>query len=161
MVADTPSDIKCTTFSTLFSRYKGDILECVKGVCAVDRLRPGDKVLIAESCSHHPIEDDIGRVKIPRWLRQYLGHDLAIDIYSGQDFPEDLVKYKLIIHCGGCMTNRREMLYRINRAKELGVPITNYGICISFLQGVLKRILSPFPAALDFFEHNNSGKEVL
>ncbi|MBP7162721.1 MAG: [FeFe] hydrogenase H-cluster maturation GTPase HydF [Candidatus Omnitrophica bacterium] len=161
MVAETPPDIKCTTFSTLFSRYKGDILECVKGVCAIDRLRPGDKVLIAESCSHHPIEDDIGRVKIPRWLRQYLGHDLEIDIYSGQDFPEDLVKYKLIIHCGGCMTNRREMLYRINRAKEFGVPITNYGICISFLRGVLKRILSPFPAALDCFEHNNSGKEVL
>ena len=152
MVADTPPGINCTTFSILFSRYKGDLIESVKGVCAVDRLKPGDKVLIAESCSHHAIEDDIGRVKIPRWLRQYLGHDVTIDIYSGKDYPDNLSEYGLIVHCGGCMTNRREMLSRINLAKKQGVPITNYGLCIAFLQGVLKRVLSPFPAALDAYE---------
>ncbi len=161
MVADTPPDMKCTTFSILFSRYKGDLVECVNGVFRIDELKPGDSVLIAESCSHHPIEDDIGRVKIPRWLRQYLGHDVNIDIYSGKDFPDNLSEYSLIIHCGACMTNRREMLFRINLAKEHGVPITNYGICISFLQGVLKRVLSPFPAALDVYERKVSGKGVL
>ncbi|MDD4294084.1 MAG: [FeFe] hydrogenase H-cluster maturation GTPase HydF [Candidatus Omnitrophica bacterium] len=152
MVADTPSEMKCTTFSILFSRYKGDLIECVKGVKAIDKLGPEDKILIAESCSHHAIEDDIGRVKIPRWLRQYLGHDIKIDIYSGKDYPDNLSEYGLIVHCGGCMTNRREMLYRINLAKKHGVPITNYGVCISFLQGVLERVLSPFPAALDAFK---------
>lgn len=145
MVADTPKSVKCTTFSILFSRYKGDLTECVKGAYAINDLRPNDKVLIAESCSHHPIEDDIARVKIPRWLRQYLGHDINMDFFSGKDFPPDLLSYRLIIHCGGCMTNRREMLYRISLAKKQGVPITNYGTCISFLQGVLPRVLSPFP----------------
>ncbi len=148
MVADTPLDVKCTTFSILFSRYKGDLIECVKGARAIDTLKPGDKVLIAESCSHHPIEDDIGRVKIPRWLRQYLGYDIAMDTFAGKDFPAHLSQYRLIVHCGGCMTNRREMLYRISLAKKQGVPITNYGTCISFLQGVLPRVLSPFPYAL-------------
>ncbi|MCK9572916.1 MAG: [FeFe] hydrogenase H-cluster maturation GTPase HydF [Candidatus Omnitrophica bacterium] len=152
MVADTPPDVKCTTFSILFSRYKGDLIESVKGACVIDRLKPEDKILIAESCSHHAIEDDIGRVKIPRWLRQYLGHDIEIDVYSGKDYPDNLKEYSLIVHCGGCMINRREMLYRINLAKKQGVAITNYGVCISFLQGVLKRSLSPFPAALDAYE---------
>jgi [FeFe] hydrogenase H-cluster maturation GTPase HydF len=158
MVADTPNEIICTTFSILFSRYKGDLLESVRGVFAIDEIKPDDKVLIAESCSHHPIEDDIGRVKIPRWLRQYLGHDLEIDVYSGKDYPDNLGEYKLIIHCGGCMTNRREMLYRINLAKRQKVAITNYGICISFLQGVLKRVLSPFPAALDICNRQKDNK---
>ncbi|MFH1504952.1 MAG: [FeFe] hydrogenase H-cluster maturation GTPase HydF [Candidatus Omnitrophota bacterium] len=156
MVADTPSEIKCTTFSILFARYKGDLIECVKGVCAIDRLKPADAVLIAESCSHHAIEDDIGRIKIPRWIKQYLGYDLTIDVYSGKDYPDNLSKYSLIVHCGGCMTNRKEMLYRINLAKKQGVPITNYGAAISFLQGVLKRVLSPFPAALDAYERELS-----
>ncbi|MBF0252322.1 MAG: [FeFe] hydrogenase H-cluster maturation GTPase HydF [Candidatus Omnitrophica bacterium] len=153
MTADTPADIKCTTFSIIFSRYKGDLIECVKGACAIDSLKPGDKVLIAESCSHHALEDDIGRVKIPRWLRQYLGHDVKVDIFSGKDYPENLSEYSLIIHCGGCMTNRREMLYRINLAKKQNIPITNYGVCISLLQGVLERVLSPFPAALEAYEN--------
>lgn len=158
MVADTPPDIPCTTFSILFSRCKGDLNECVRGACAIERLAPGDRVLIAESCSHHPMEDDIGRVKIPRWLRQYLGHDIAVDVRSGRDFPADLSLYRLVIHCGGCMTTRREMLCRTARARELGVPITNYGTAISFLQGVLGRVLSPFPAAADIFEQQNSGR---
>ncbi len=149
MVADTPKDLKCTTFSILFARYKGDLLELTRGAAAIDRLRPGDRVLIAEACSHHAIEDDIGRVKIPRWLRQYLGCDLSIDVFSGRDYPENLAEYQLVIHCGGCMLTRREMLYRIHAARQAGVPIVNYGICISLLQGVLERTLSPFPAALE------------
>jgi len=151
MVADTPKNIKCTTFSILFSRYKGDLIESVKGVRAIDRLKSGDKILIAEACSHHALEDDIGRVKIPRWIRQYIGGDLEIDVYAGRDYPENLSDYKLVVHCGGCMITRREMLFRIHKAKEAGVPITNYGICISRVQGVLERTLSPFPAALDAY----------
>ncbi|MFH1877695.1 MAG: [FeFe] hydrogenase H-cluster maturation GTPase HydF [Candidatus Omnitrophota bacterium] len=151
MVADTPETVKCTTFSILFSRYKGDLIESVKGVSAIDSIKPGEKILISESCSHHAIEDDIGRVKIPRWLRQYLGHEIRVDICSGRDYPDNLGEYSLVVHCGGCMTNRKEMLYRIDLARRQGVPVTNYGICISFLQGVLKRVLSPFPAALDAY----------
>ncbi len=149
MVADTPEAIPCTTFSILFSRNKGDLVEMVRGAAVIETLRPNDKVLIAEACSHHAIEDDIGRVKIPRWLRQYVGGDLQIDVSSGRDYPDNLKDYKLIVHCGGCMLTRREMLSRIHRAKEEKVPITNYGLCISFSQGVIKRVLSPFPAALD------------
>jgi [FeFe] hydrogenase H-cluster maturation GTPase HydF len=150
--ADTPKNIKCTTFSILFSRFKGNLVEQAKGAATIEGLKAGDKVLIAEACSHHPIEDDIGRVKIPRWLRQYVGTDLSIDFYAGRDYPDNLDEYKLVIHCGGCMLNRKEMLTRIQLAKEAGVPITNYGVCISFVQGVLKRALSPFPAALMAFE---------
>jgi [FeFe] hydrogenase H-cluster maturation GTPase HydF len=151
MVADTPEPIRCTTFSILFSRNKGDLIEMVRGAAVIETLRPGDKVLIAEACSHHAIEDDIGRVKIPRWLRQYVGGDLQIEVYSGRDYPDNLKDYRLIVHCGGCMLTRREMLSRIHIAKEEKVPITNYGLCISFSQGVIKRVLSPFPAALDAF----------
>jgi len=151
MVADTPSEIKCTTFSTLFARFKGDLVEEVKGACMIDKLQSGDKVLIAEACSHHALEDDIGRVKIPRWLRQYTGDNLNIDVYSGRDYPENLSDFKLIIHCGACMLTRKEMLFRIEKAKEAGVAVTNYGVCISFVQGVLKRVLSPFPAALEAY----------
>jgi [FeFe] hydrogenase H-cluster maturation GTPase HydF len=156
MVADTPEAVKCTTFSILFSRNKGDLVEMVRGAAVIETLRPNDKVLIAEACSHHAIEDDIGRVKIPRWLRQYVGGDLQIDVYSGHDYPDNLKEYKLIVHCGGCMLTRREMLSRIHRAKEEKVPITNYGLCISFSQGVIKRVLSPFPAALDAFQRETN-----
>ncbi len=152
MVADTPPGVNCTTFSILFSRYKGDIVEAAKGITAVETMKAGDKILIAEACSHHAIEDDIGRVKIPRWLRQYIGGDIEVEICSGRDYPEDLSSYKLIIPCGGCMLTRREMLARIHKAKEYGVAVSNYGIAIAFLQGVLKRVLSPFPAALEAFE---------
>jgi [FeFe] hydrogenase H-cluster maturation GTPase HydF len=152
MVADTPPSVKCTTFSILFSRNKGDLIEMAKGAAVIGALRPGDRVLIGEACSHHAIEDDIGRVKIPRWLRQYVGGDLQIDVSSGRDYPDNLAEYKLIVHCGGCMLTRREMLARIQQAKEAKVPITNYGLAISFSQGVVKRVLSPFPAALDALE---------
>jgi len=159
-VADTPEDVKCTTFSILFSRCKGDLTESVRGVMAIDKLKKGDKVLIAEACSHHAVEDDIGRVKIPRWLRQYLGHDIEIDVYSGKDYPDDLGKYKLVIHCGGCMINRRGMLSRINLARKEGVAITNYGVCIAYIQGVLGRVLSPFPSVLDaYVSENKKGTE--
>jgi len=159
MVADTPEDIKCTTFSILFARYKGDIVEAARGACVIDKLKPGDKILIGEACSHHPIEDDIGRVKIPRWLRQHIGEDIQIDVSSGRDYPENLKEYKLIIHCGGCMLTRREMLWRIHKARQEGVPVTNYGLCISFIQGVIERVLSPFPAALDAYRKDISLKE--
>jgi [FeFe] hydrogenase H-cluster maturation GTPase HydF len=152
MVADTPKDVKCTTFSILFSRYKGDLIEAAKGAAAIGSLKPRDKVLIAEACSHHAIEDDIGRVKIPRWLRQYIGGDIQTDVYSGRDYPENLREYKLVIHCGGCMLTRREMLFRIEKAREAGVAITNYGVAVSVVQGVLHRTLSPFPASLDAYQ---------
>jgi len=151
MVADTPPGVKCTTFSILFSRHKGDLIAAAKAAAVIGNLKPEDKILIAEACSHHAIEDDIGRVKIPRWLRQYLGMDIRIDVSSGRDYPENLKEYKLVIHCGGCMLTRREMLARISKAAEAGVPVTNYGLAISALQGVIRRVLSPFPAALDAY----------
>jgi len=149
MVADTPDDIPCTTFSILFSRYKGDLCEEVRGAAMIDSLVDGDKILIAEACSHHAAEDDIGRVKIPRWLRQYTGVNLHIDVTAGRDYPDNLSEYKLVIHCGACMLTRKEKLVRLQKAKQAGVAITNYGIAISLLQGVLKRVLTPFPAALE------------
>ena len=165
MVAETPEGIPCTTFSILFARNKGDLVELARGAAVIETLRPGDRVLIAEACSHHAIEDDIGRVKIPRWVSQYVGGDLRIDVFSGRDYPENLKEYRLIIHCGGCMLTRREMLARIQKAKEEKVPITNYGLSISFSQGVIRRVLSPFPAALDSFQRElervrKTGKDV-
>ena len=152
MCADTPKDVSATTFSILFARYKGDLVEAARGAVFIESLKPGDKVLIAEACSHHPVQDDIGRVKIPRWLRQYVGADLDIDVCAGRDYPENLREYCLIIHCGACMLTRREMLGRIQKACEANVPVTNYGVAISHLQGVLKRTLTPFPAALVAFD---------
>ncbi|MDD5347937.1 MAG: [FeFe] hydrogenase H-cluster maturation GTPase HydF [Candidatus Omnitrophica bacterium] len=151
MVADTPAGMPCTTFSILFARSKGDLVELAKGAAHIKALKPGDRILIAESCSHHPIEDDIGRVKLPRWLRTFVGGELKIETCAGRDYPEDLKEYRLIIHCGGCMITRREMLARIEKAREAGVPITNYGVAVSVLQGVLDRTLSPFPAALEAY----------
>ena len=150
--ADVPKNIKLTTFSILFARQKGDLSVAAEGAAAIDRLKPGDRVLIAEACTHHALEDDIGRVKIPRWLRQYLGFDVKAETYAGRDYPDNLSDYKLIIHCGGCMLTRREMMGRIQKASEAGVPITNYGVAISFLQGVISRALEPFPAALMAFQ---------
>ena len=130
-----------------------------RGAAAIDSLQPGDKILIAEACSHHALEDDIGRIKIPRWLRQYVGGDLQIDISSGRDYPDDLKKYKLILHCGACMINRREMLNRLRKAQDACVPLTNYGVAISFLQGAIKRSLAPFPSALLAFENEMKNKK--
>ena len=144
MVAETPEGIKCTTFSILFARIKGNLKEAAKAVSVIDRLQSGDKVLIAESCSHHPIEDDIGRIKIPKWIKEYTKKDIIFNSCAGRDFPDNLSQYKLIIQCGGCMISRREMLSRIEQAKAQGVAMTNYGVCISYLKGVLDRVLSPF-----------------
>lgn len=146
VAADTPSDIRLTSFSILFARYKGDLQTLVEGVLAVRNLKSGDKVLIAEACSHHPVSDDIGRVKIPRWLRAQVGGELEIDVKAGGGpFPANISEYKLIVHCGACMLNRKEMLSRIMQAKRAGVPIVNYGVIMAHIHGVLHRALSPFP----------------
>ncbi len=142
--ADVPDDIMLTSFSILMARYKGDLEENVKGVTAIEKLDDGDKVLISEGCTHHRQCDDIGTVKIPRWLTNYTGKKLQFEFSSGGTFPEDLKPYKLIVHCGGCTLNEREMKYRIACAKDSGVPITNYGICIAYTQGILKRSVEPF-----------------
>jgi len=151
VAADTPPEIPLTSFSILFARFQGDLNEMVRGAMAIDKLKTGDKVLIAEACSHHPIGEDIGSVKIPRWLTQYVGGKLQIDSTRGHDFPKNIADYKIIIHCGACMWNRREMLSRIMKAKEAGVPITNYGLTIAYSLGIFERALQPFPAALDIF----------
>jgi len=144
--ADTPPDIRLTSFSILFARYKGDLQTLVEGVLAVKNLKPGDKVLIAEACTHHPVEDDIGRVKIPRWLRAQVGGELEIEVKAGSGpLPENLNEYKLIVHCGACMLNRKEMISRIMQARKAGVPIVNYGVILAYMHGILKRALSPFP----------------
>lgn len=142
--ADTPPDVMLTSFSILFARYKGDLATLAAGARAIETLRPGDKVLMAEACTHHRVEDDIGTVKIPRWLRQFVGGELDFHWSSGARFPENLDEYKLVVHCGGCMINRREMLSRIMQAQAAGVPIVNYGVCIAYLMGILTRALSPF-----------------
>jgi [FeFe] hydrogenase H-cluster maturation GTPase HydF len=149
--ADTPAHIPMTSFSILFARFKGDLLTLVEGALAVEKLRGGDRVLIAEACSHHPIGEDIGRVKIPRWLTQFVGAKLEIDHVQGHDFPLDLSPYKLIIHCGACMWNRREMLSRILHCRQAGVAITNYGLVIAYSLGIIERALEPFPAALEIY----------
>ena len=156
MIQDTPPGVKCTTFSILLARIKGDLVELVKGIAAIQSLREGDKVLIAESCSHHAIEDDIGRVKIPKWLNKYAGFNVEWDVCSGRDYPDDLSIYKLVIHCGACMITRREMLTRIEKARQQRVFVTNYGVCISMLHGVIERVLEPFPNALKAFKGTKS-----
>ena len=138
-----PENIPLTSFSILFARLKGDLDEFVKGAKAIENLKDGDLVLILESCTHHAIEDDIGRVKIPNLLRKKTGKNLVIHNYAGHDFP-DIKDYKLIIHCGACMTNRREVLSRILLSDKAGVPITNYGIVISYCLGILPRAVKIF-----------------
>ena len=143
--ADVPEEIPLTSFSILMARYKGLLDTAVEGVTAIDSLKDGDRILIAEGCTHHRQCDDIGSVKIPRWLRNYPGKELEIETCSGQSFPEDLSPYTLVIHCGGCMLNEREVRYRMKCAKDQQVPITNYGIAIAFMQGILKRSVQMFP----------------
>ncbi|HEY3424055.1 MAG TPA: [FeFe] hydrogenase H-cluster maturation GTPase HydF [Negativicutes bacterium] len=147
VAADTPPDVLLTSFSILFARHKGDLETLVAGAKAIEGLKTGDKVLISEGCTHHRQADDIGHVKIPRWLRQMVGGELEFEWASGGTFPADLAKYSLIIHCGACMLNRREMLYRLAIARENKVPIVNYGILIAHVHGVLRRALAPFPLA--------------
>lgn len=153
VVADTPTSIPLTTFSILFARFKGELNALARGAGVLNRLKPGDRILIAEGCSHHPLEDDIGRIKIPRWLRQFAGCELDITSCAGHDLPADLGAYRLVIHCGGCVMTRQEMLSRMGEAERHETPMTNYGLAISVLQGVLERALSPFPDALDAYRH--------
>ena len=155
--ADTPPGVPLTTFSILMARLKGDLVELARGAAAIERLGPGDRVLIAEACTHHPLADDIGRVKIPRWLRQYAGGDIEIDVAAGKELSEDMAAYALVVHCGGCVINRGNMLARLRAARRAGVPMTNYGLAISLTQGVLPRALGPFPAALDAFRAAAKG----
>lgn len=145
--ADTPPDVMLTSFSILFARHKGELELLVAGAKSIEQLKPGDHVLISEGCTHHRQADDIGKVQIPRWLRQLVGGELEFEWTAGSQFPADLAKYQLIVHCGACMLNRREMLYRIFQAKEQGVPIVNYGVLIAHVHGILHRALSPFPLA--------------
>jgi len=144
VAGDVPSDVKMTTFSIVFSRLKGDFAEYIRGVKAIDALKDGDKVLILEACTHHSQPDDIGKVKIPRWLRQYTGKNLVFEVNSGPYVSKNFDEYKLIISCGACMVNRQEMMNRSEAAKDRKIPITNYGVAISYVQGVLDRALSPF-----------------
>ena len=140
-----PREVPLTSFSILFARYKGDLLTLVEGAQAIETLKPGDRILISEACTHHPMPDDIGRIKIPRWLRQRLGFEIETEVNVGASFPDNLSRYQLIIHCGACMLNLKEMYYRILTAKKEGVPITNYGIAIAYLQGLFPRVLEVFP----------------
>ncbi len=140
-----PDDIPLTSFSILMARYKGFLDAAVEGVCAVDELRDGDKVLISEGCTHHRQCDDIGTVKIPRWLRAYTGQDIRFSTSSGTEFPEDVTEYRMVIHCGGCMLNDREVRYRMKCSLDQGVPFTNYGVLIAYLNGILKRSVQVFP----------------
>lgn len=147
VAADTPPEVQLTSFSILFARHKGDLETFVAGAKGIERLSPGDKVLIAEGCTHHRQADDIGKVKIPRWLRQLVGGELNFQWCSGGTFPENIAEYKLIVHCGSCMLTRREMLYRQSLARQAGVPIVNYGVLIAYVHGILHRALQPFPLA--------------
>jgi len=149
--ADVPSEIPMTGFSILMARFQGDLTEQVRGTMGIEALKGGDAVLIAETCSHHPIGEDIGRVKIPRWLAQYVGAPLDFHHVQGRDFPKDLSPYRLIVHCGNCTGNRREMLSRLHRAREAGVPLTNYGLTIAYSLGIFERALAPFPDALEAY----------
>lgn len=144
--ADTPADIMLTSFSILFARYKGNLPALIKGVTALEQIEDGDKILVSEGCTHHRQCDDIGSVKLPRWIRQYTGKEPEFVFSSGTEFPADLSPYKMIVHCGGCMLNEREMKYRLACAKDQNIPMTNYGILIAYIQGILKRSVEPFPA---------------
>ncbi len=142
---DTPAGIPLTSFSILFARYKGNLALTVRGVKALERLQDGDRVLICEGCTHHRQCDDIGTVKIPRWIQEYTGARLEFSFTSGTEFPDELSAYSLIVHCGGCMLNEREMKYRLQCAEDQHIPITNYGILIAYIHGILRRSLEPFP----------------
>lgn len=145
---DTPENIPLTSFSILMARYKGILDYAVPGAAAMDRLRDGDKILIAEGCTHHRQCDDIGTVKLPRWIRERTGKELSFEFCSGTEFPDDLSAYALVLHCGGCMLNEREVRYRMKCAKDQGVPMTNYGVAIAHIHGILKRSIACFPHLL-------------
>lgn len=144
---DVPHDVPLTTFSTLYARFKGDFPTLLSGGAAIDSLKDGSRILIGEACSHHVVSDDIGKVKLPAWLKKYTEKNLQFDFASGYDFPENLEQYDLVIHCGACMLNRTEMVRRVNFCSRRGIPITNYGLAISKLQGVLDRVVLPLNTA--------------
>ena len=145
VAAETPADILLTSFSILFARYKGNLQTAVQGVTALDSLEDGDKILVGEGCTHHRQCDDIGTVKLPRWIKEYTGKNPEFIFTSGTEFPLNLSPYKMIIHCGACMLNEREMQYRIKCAVDQNIPFTNYGITIAYINGILKRTVEPFP----------------
>ena len=142
---DTPEDILLTSFSILFARYKGNLAQAVRGAGALESLRDGDKILISEGCTHHRQCDDIGTVKLPRWIENYTGKKPEFVFTSGTGFERNLKEYHMIVHCGGCMLNEQEMQYRLKMAENQGVPMTNYGILIAYMKGILERSLQPFP----------------
>ncbi|MCX7727420.1 MAG: [FeFe] hydrogenase H-cluster maturation GTPase HydF, partial [Chitinispirillaceae bacterium] len=143
-----------TGFSIIYARLKGNLESMIFNTFKINELIENDKILIAEACTHHPIGDDIGRIKIPKLLKEYTHlNNLEFKVFSGHDFPEDLSSYKLVIHCGACMHNRREMLNRIMRCQEAGVPITNYGLVIAFTLGIFERALKPFPEYKVYVEY--------
>lgn len=142
---DTPENILLTSFSILFARYKGELKTAVEGVTMIDKLSDGDTILISEGCTHHRQCDDIGTVKLPRWIKEYTKKDINFEFSSGTGFPNDLSKYSMIIHCGACMLNKREMQYRIRCARDAKIPFTNYGITIAYIKGILKRSVEVFP----------------
>ncbi len=141
---DTPDDILLTSFSILFSRFKGDLKLQVEGAKAVENLKDGDRILMAEGCTHHRQCGDIGTVKLPSWIRKYTKKELIFETSSGTEYPEDLSRYAMVVHCGGCMLNKREMQFRLKEAQAQGIPIVNYGVMIAYLNGILKRSLEPF-----------------
>ena len=156
VAADTPKDVLMTSFSILFARYKGNLTTLVEGAKAIENLMPGDKVLVAEACTHHRVEDDIGTVKIPRWLQQIVGGPLDFTWVSGLELPPGLNDYKLVIHCGACMINRKEMLHRLVTTQQADVPIVNYGVLIAYVLGILKRALAPFPEVQQILEEEKN-----
>jgi [FeFe] hydrogenase H-cluster maturation GTPase HydF len=152
VAADVPKGIPMTSFSILMARFQGNLTEQVRGTLGIERLKGGDTVLIAETCSHHPVGEDIGRVKIPRWLTQYVGARVEFAHVQGRDFPQDLSPYRLVVHCGNCTGNRKEMISRLHRCRAADVPMTNYGLTIAYSLGIFERALAPFPDALETFQ---------
>lgn len=155
----TPTSIPLTTFSIQLAYAKNDIVALAEGAAALTRLKDGDRILICETCSHHPQKDDIGRLKIPRWLRQKTGKQLEFDVAVGKNFPEDLTPYAVLIQCGGCMVTRRHLLMRLRHARQQGVPMTNYGLAICYLQGVLERVLACHPDALAAYRRAQAAND--
>ena len=153
-----PDEIPLTSFSILFARFKGDLDRMIQGAMAIENLKEGDKVLIAEACTHHPIGEDIGRVKLPRWLQEYAGANLDIEVAAGRDFPNDLSPYKIVIHCGACVWNKQQVLSRLDIAKKALVPFTNYGLAIAYRYGCFERALRPFPEVYDRFAAIESNR---
>ncbi len=160
VAADVPKDIPLTTFSILEARHKGDLSELVKGLAAIPKLKNGDMVLMGEACTHRSLADDIARVKIPRWLTNFTGKDIKFKVHSGREYPQNVDKYKLIIHCGGCVITRNMMIRRIEEAKNAKIPIVNYGVIISYLHGILKRTLEPFPEVLSLYERMEDAQGI-